>query len=156
VHAHRDVPVPTAYDELHVDPVGEHGRVVVRRDEQRPGVVERRHEGDRVRVAHVDVPRDPGVTGYGDLRLAEHGRLAQVDRDQVALDGQRLHAVTGADRDRLGRVDEAFDRLIGQIKVRTGPERDEVRVRLLALFDTVGNADPRVLKARRALMTALF
>ena len=55
-----------------------------------------------------------------------------------------------------GRVDEAFDRLIGQIKVRTGPERDEVRVRLLALFDTVGNADPRVLKARRALMTALF
>jgi len=31
-----------------------------------------------------------------------------------------------------------------------------VRVRLLALFDTVGNADPRVLKARRALMTALF
>ena len=55
-----------------------------------------------------------------------------------------------------GRVDEAFDRLIGQIKVRTGSERDEVRVRLLALFDTVGNADPRVLKARRALMTALF
>ena len=55
-----------------------------------------------------------------------------------------------------GRVEEAFDRLIGQIKVRTGPERDEVRVRLLTLFDTVGNADPRVLKARRALMTALF
>lgn len=55
-----------------------------------------------------------------------------------------------------GRVDEAFDRLIGQIKTRSGSERDEVRVRLLALFDTVGNADPRVLKARRALMTALF
>ena len=55
-----------------------------------------------------------------------------------------------------GRVDEAFDRLIGQIKARAGTERDEVRVRLLALFDTVGNADPRVLKARRALMTALF
>jgi len=55
-----------------------------------------------------------------------------------------------------GRVDEAFDRLIGQIKVRAGSERDEVRIRLLALFDTVGNADPRVLKARRALMTALF
>ena len=55
-----------------------------------------------------------------------------------------------------GRVDEAFDRLIGQIRTRAGSERDEVRVRLLALFDTVGNADPRVLKARRALMTALF
>ena len=40
--------------------------------------------------------------------------------------------------------------------MRTGDERDEVRVRLLELFETVGNADPRVLKARRDLMTALF
>ena len=56
-----------------------------------------------------------------------------------------------------GRVEEAFDRLIGQIKARTGDRaRRGPRVRLLALFDTVGNADPRVLKARRALMTALF
>lgn len=55
-----------------------------------------------------------------------------------------------------GRAEEAFARLIGQIKMRTGPERDQVRVRLLDLFETVGNQDPRVLKARRELMTALF
>ena len=34
--------------------------------------------------------------------------------------------------------------------------RDGERVRLLELFETLGNADPRVLKARRDLMTALF
>lgn len=55
-----------------------------------------------------------------------------------------------------GRVEDAFARLIGQVKTRTGAERDQVRVRLLELFETLGNADPRVLKARRDLMTALF
>ena len=55
-----------------------------------------------------------------------------------------------------GQVEAAFDRLIGQIKTRSGDERNQVRVRLLELFETVGNADPRVLKARRDLMTALF
>lgn len=55
-----------------------------------------------------------------------------------------------------GRVEDAFARLIGQVKSRAGAERDQVRVRLLELFETLGNADPRVLKARRDLMTALF
>ena len=55
-----------------------------------------------------------------------------------------------------GDADAAFARLIDQVKQRTGDERDRVRVRLLELFETLGNADERVLKARRALMTALF
>ena len=55
-----------------------------------------------------------------------------------------------------GQVEAAFDRLIGLIRTKTGDERNQVRVRLLELFETVGNADPRVLKARRDLMTALF
>jgi len=55
-----------------------------------------------------------------------------------------------------GRVEDAFTRLIGQVKARSGDERDQARKRLLELFETVGNADPRVLKARRDLMTALF
>ena len=56
----------------------------------------------------------------------------------------------------IGQVDAAFDRLIALIRTTTGDERDQVRVRLLELFETLGNADPRVLKARRDLMTALF
>ena len=41
------------------------------------------------------------------------------------------------------------------IKKVTGDERNQVRVRLLELFETLGNSDNRVLKARRDLMTAL-
>lgn len=55
-----------------------------------------------------------------------------------------------------GDADAAFGRLIDQVKVRSGDDRDRVRMRLLQLFETLGNADERVLKARRALMTALF
>ena len=55
-----------------------------------------------------------------------------------------------------GDADAAFGRLIDQIKARAGDERNQVRIRLLELFETLGNADERVLKARRALMTALF
>jgi putative thioredoxin len=55
-----------------------------------------------------------------------------------------------------GQVEAAFSRLIGMIKRTSGEERDQARVRLLELFETLGNTDERVLKARRDLMTALF
>ena len=55
-----------------------------------------------------------------------------------------------------GNVDAAFARLIDLIRITAGPSREAVRVRLLELFETVGPTDPAVLKARRALMTALF
>jgi putative thioredoxin len=55
-----------------------------------------------------------------------------------------------------GEVEAAFARLIGMIKRLSGEERDQARVRLLELFETLGNTDERVLKARRDLMTALF
>jgi len=55
-----------------------------------------------------------------------------------------------------GQVEAAFARLIGLVKRSSGDERDQARVRLLELFDTLGNTDERVLKARRDLMTALF
>jgi putative thioredoxin len=71
------------------------------------------------------------------------------DGVQVQLDAADVEMVSG-------QVEAAFDRLIGLIKTKSGDERDQVRVRLLELFETVGNADPRVLKARRDLMTALF
>jgi putative thioredoxin len=46
-------------------------------------------------------------------------------------------------------------RLIESIRNNTGAERERVRLRLLELFDAVGD-DPSVSKARRDLMTALF
>lgn len=55
-----------------------------------------------------------------------------------------------------GDAQAAFDRLIDLIRRTSGPERDQVRVRLLGLFDTMDGADPVVKKARRALSMALF
>jgi putative thioredoxin len=55
-----------------------------------------------------------------------------------------------------GQAEAAFARLIGLVKRLSGEERNQARVRLLELFDTLGNSDERVLKARRDLMTALF
>lgn len=55
-----------------------------------------------------------------------------------------------------GQPEAAFGRLIGLVRSRAGDERDAARVRLLELFETLGNADERVLKGRRELMSALF
>lgn len=55
-----------------------------------------------------------------------------------------------------GAAAQAFARLIELIRVSSGDQREQVRVRLLELFDTVGGTDPAVLKARRDLMSALF
>lgn len=55
-----------------------------------------------------------------------------------------------------GDADAAFERLVGLVRSTSGPEREQVRVRLVELFETMGPADPAVKKARRALSMALF
>jgi putative thioredoxin len=55
-----------------------------------------------------------------------------------------------------GQVGGAFKPLIAAIATTSGADRDALRVRLLELFETVGNSDPEVQKARRNLMSALF
>ena len=62
-----------------------------------------------------------------------------------------------ADLDVLGgHVEDAFVRLIDVVRVSEGDDRDTVREHLVELFAVVGAHDERVLKARRALMSALF
>jgi len=62
-----------------------------------------------------------------------------------------------ADLDLLGgHVDDAFSRLIELVRRTSGAERDQARLHLIELFSVVGNEDPRVLKARRDLASALF
>lgn len=55
-----------------------------------------------------------------------------------------------------GDAAAGFERLISLVRTSAGPDREQARLRLLELFETLGNADPRVQKARRALMAALF
>jgi putative thioredoxin len=62
-----------------------------------------------------------------------------------------------ADLDLLGgHVDDAFARLVDLVRRTTGAERDQARTHLLGLFAAVGNDDPRVLKGRQQLASALF
>jgi putative thioredoxin len=55
-----------------------------------------------------------------------------------------------------GAVDDAFARLIDLVRRTSGDDRDRLRERLLSLFDVVGGDDPSVVRARRALTSALF
>lgn len=55
-----------------------------------------------------------------------------------------------------GNPEVAFDRLVAMVGRTAGPEREQVRVRLLELFDTMDATDPVVKRARRALSMVLF
>lgn len=62
-----------------------------------------------------------------------------------------------ADLDMLGgHVEDAFARLVELVRRTAGKERDQAREHLVGLFGAVGNDDPRVLKGRQALASALF
>lgn len=76
---------------------------------------------------------------------------AAADPDDV--DAQTLVA----DLDLLGgHVEDAFTRLVDAVRRTSGDERDRARQHLLDLFAAVGGDDPRVLRARQALASALF
>ena len=55
-----------------------------------------------------------------------------------------------------GRIDEAFDRLLGVVRRTSGAERDRARAHLVGLFEILPPRDPRVNRARAALSALLF
>ncbi len=62
-----------------------------------------------------------------------------------------------ADLDMLGgHVDDAFNRLVELVRRSEGDVRNQAREHLLGLFGAVGNDDPRVLRGRQNLASALF
>lgn len=62
-----------------------------------------------------------------------------------------------ADLDLLdGQVDDAFTRLVDLVRRTSGDERNRAREHLVGLFAAVGNDDPRVLRGRQNLASALF
>jgi putative thioredoxin len=62
-----------------------------------------------------------------------------------------------ADLDMLGgHVEDAFGRLTELIRRTAGDDRDRARTHLLGLFAAVGNDDPRVVRGRQNLASALF
>ncbi|GCD88377.1 co-chaperone YbbN [Nocardioides sp. LS1] len=62
-----------------------------------------------------------------------------------------------ADLDMLGgHVEDAFNRLVDLVRRSAGDERNAAREHLIGLFGAVGNDDPRVLRGRQNLASALF
>jgi putative thioredoxin len=79
--------------------------------------------------------------------------LAAASEQPDSLEAQAL----AADVELLGgQVDEAFARIIDLVRRSSGDEKAAARDHLLTLFALVGDADPRVGKARTALANALF
>jgi putative thioredoxin len=116
-----------------------------------------REEFDKLLQAN---PNDAGAQA-GKAQAGLFARAAALDPRSTLAAATGSDDVTSqlaaADVEMItGQVEAAFERLIGLVKRLSGDERNQVRVRLLELFDTLGNADERVLKARRDLMTALF
>ncbi|WP_110241961.1 tetratricopeptide repeat protein [Nocardioides gilvus] len=84
-----------------------------------------------------------------DLNTARAAAAAAPDN----LDAQ----IMVADLDMLGgHVEDAFHRLVGLVARTTGDDRTRVRDHLIGLFGAVGNDDPRVLRGRQNLASALF
>lgn len=86
-------------------------------------------------------------------RAVEPGAVrAAAAADPLAIDAQ----LAVADLDVLGgQVEDAFSRLLDVIASTAGDDRDRVRVRLVDLFEVVGQTDPRVVAARKVLASAL-
>ncbi len=82
----------------------------------------------------------------------------QAAREAAAAHPDDVGAQTlVADLDLLGgHVEDAFGRLVELVRRTAGDERDAAREHLLGLFGAVGNDDPRVLRARQNLASALF
>ena len=84
---------------------------------------------------------------------ADPNARAEADDAPDDLDLQ----LTAADLDLADQqLEAAFGRLIGTVRRSAGDDRDRVRKRLVELFELFPADEPRVLKARRDLASALF
>lgn len=100
------------------------------------------------------------AAGLAMAKLLQRTKDVDVAAARAAADAQPddIAAQTlVADLDMLGgQVDDAFKRLVDVVRRTAGDERNQAREHLLGLFAAVGNDDPRVLKGRQALASALF
>jgi putative thioredoxin len=76
---------------------------------------------------------------------------AEAAPDDIAAQTRAADFLLGT-----GDVDAAFAWLLDVVRRTAGEDRDLARKHLVELFGIVGDEDPRVGPARRALMTALF
>ncbi|MFI0351394.1 tetratricopeptide repeat protein [Actinomadura sp. 9N407] len=109
----------------------------------------------------AQTPQDPDAKrGLAAVELSQRVQALDADavlRKAAADPGDVQAQIQAADIELVsGRIDEAFDRLVGAVRRTAGDDRDAARKHLLALFDMLPSDDPRVAKARRGLQSALF
>ena len=106
-------------------------------------------------------PDDPlaktGLAQVNLIRRVSSYDQARARRDAAEHPGDVEAQIRVADIDLAsGRVEEAFDRLLGVVRRTSGDERNQARAHLVALFELLPPRDPRVTKARSALSALLF
>ncbi|HTX29203.1 MAG TPA: tetratricopeptide repeat protein [Streptosporangiaceae bacterium] len=106
-------------------------------------------------------PDDPvaktGLAQVNLIRRVSSYDQAQARRDAAEHPGDVEAQIRVADVElAAGRIEEAFDRLLGVVRRTSGEERDKARAHLVTLFELLPPRDPRVTKARSTLSALLF
>jgi putative thioredoxin len=106
-------------------------------------------------------PSDPmakaGLAQVNLIRRVSSYDQARARRDAAERPGDVQAQIRVADIDLAsGRIEEAFDRLLGVVRRTAGEDREQARAHLVGLFDLLPPRDPRVSKARSALSALLF
>src|SRR5690348_9980574 len=106
-------------------------------------------------------PADPvakaGLAQVNLIRRVSSYDQARSRRDAAERPGDVPAQIQVADIDLAsGRIEEAFDRLLGVIRRTSGEDREQARAHLVSLFDVLPPRDPRVNRARSALSALLF
>jgi putative thioredoxin len=153
-HQPRSQGAPVAADEEYVDP-----RYAPAQDALAAGDVD-------AAVAEYQKLVDANPA---DAEAAAGLAMAKVLQRTATVDAQAARAAAAESRDDVdaqtlvadldllgGHVEDAFTRLVDLVRRTSGDERDKARTHLLGLFAAVGNEDPRVLRGRQNLASALF
>jgi len=106
-------------------------------------------------------PDDPvaktGLAQVNLIRRVSSYDQARARREAAEHPAEAEAQIRVADIDLAsGRVEEAFDRLLGVVRRTSGEERNQARAHLVSLFDLLPPRDPRVTKARSTLSALLF
>jgi thioredoxin len=106
-------------------------------------------------------PDDPvaktGLAQVNLIRRVSSYDQARVRRDAAERPSDADAQIRVADIDLAsGRIEEAFDRLLGVVRRTSGEERNKARAHLVSLFELLPPRDPRVTKARSTLSSLLF
>ena len=106
-------------------------------------------------------PGDPvaksGLAQVNLIRRVQSYDQARARREAAERPGDAAAQIRVADIDLAsGRIEDAFDRLLGVVRRTSGEDREQARAHLVGLFDILPPRDPRVTKARAALSALLF